>query len=165
MSISNQHPRVAYFCMEYGLDSSFPIYSGGLGILAGDIIKAAKDLKKPFFAVGIFWSEGYTRQTLDESGEPVDAYPETSRDALEPTGIEFSVEIRGKDVAVTAYKVTRFGNIPLYLMEPIHEEDRWLSNRLYSGDDDVRVAQEVLLGIGGIRMLQALGIEVDVSLQ
>jgi starch phosphorylase len=161
MSISNQNPRVAYFCMEYGLDSSFPIYSGGLGILAGDIIKAAKDLNKPFFAVGIFWSEGYTRQTLDESGEPVDAYPDTPRDALEPTGIEFSVEIRGKDVAVTAYKVTCFGNIPLYLMEPIHEEDRWLSKRLYSGDDDVRVAQEVLLGIGGVRMLQALGIEVD----
>ena len=75
--------------------------------------------------------------------------------------MRFDVLIRGKNVGVTAYRVTSFGNVPLYLMEPVEEEDRWLSRRLYSGDDDDRVAQEVLLGIGGVRMLEALGLDVD----
>ena len=151
---------VAYFCMEFGLDASLPIYSGGLGVLAGDIMKAAGDQQRDFVGVGIFWGEGYTVQTLDENNEPVDAYVATSRDVLEPTGVTATVRIRGADVPITAYRVTAFGSAPLYLLEPIDPADRWISRRLYEGDGDHRVAQELLLGVGGLRILRALQLPI-----
>ncbi|MCO4747319.1 MAG: alpha-glucan family phosphorylase [Proteobacteria bacterium] len=155
------HPAVAYFCMEFGLHQDFPIYAGGLGVLAGDLLKAAGDQGRPLVGIGIFWNKGYTVQTLDEGGNPVDAFVPTPRDVLEPTGVEVTVNIRGKDMAITAHRVTAFGNAPLYLLEPVDLEDRWVAQWLYGGDDDDRVAQEVLLGVGGVRVLQALGIPVD----
>ena len=75
-------PRVAYFCMEYGLDPSFPIYAGGLGILAGDHMKSVGDLRAPVTGIGLFWDEGYTRQVIGKGGVVEDHYPKTSRDAL-----------------------------------------------------------------------------------
>ncbi len=155
-------PRVAYFCMEYGLSEELPIYAGGLGILAGDYVKSAGDLKLPLTAIGIFWSEGYTVQRIGADGNPGDAYPVTSREALEPLAVRVSVKIRGKQVVLGAHRVTRHATGPLYLLEPVDEADRWITRRLYGGGDDDRVAQELVLGVGGVRLLRALGIEADV---
>ena len=155
-SSSTASPSIAYFCMEFGLHQEFPIYAGGLGVLAGDILKAAGDQQRPFVGAGIFWNHGYTVQTLDDTGTPVDTFIPTSRAVLEPTGVETTVTIRGKDVPITAHRVTAFNNATLYLLEPIHPDDQWVSKWLYGGSDDDRVAQEVLLGIGGVRVLQAM---------
>ncbi|MSP17752.1 MAG: alpha-glucan family phosphorylase [Myxococcales bacterium] len=155
-------PRVAYFCMEYALSEEFPIYSGGLGVLAGDHVKSAADLGVPLVAIGIFWSEGYTRQRLGPTGVPVDAYPVTPREALTATGAKATVTIRGREVTLIAWRVNRHGAGELYLLEPEREEDRWLTRRLYSGGPDLRVAQEIVLGVGGVRMLRALGVAPDV---
>jgi starch phosphorylase len=155
-------PRVAYFCMEYGLSEELPIYAGGLGILAGDYVKSAGDLKMPLTAVGIFWSEGYTVQKIGTDGKPHDAYPPTPRDALEPLSVRVTVNIRGKDVLLQAHRVVKHATGPLYLLEPVDDADRWITRRLYGGSGDDRVAQELVLGVGGVRLLRALGIEVDV---
>ena len=95
-------PRVAYFCMEYGLHEELPIYAGGLGILAGDYVKSAGDLRLPMVAIGILWSEGYTVQRIGADGMPFDQYLPTSRAALEPTRVEVKVHIRGKEVPLTS---------------------------------------------------------------
>ena len=149
--------------MEFGLDAALPIYSGGLGILAGDVIKAAGDASAPIVGIGIFWNRGYTRQTLDGDGLPVDAFPPSPRDALTATGVRFDVEIEGASITCTAHKVNRFTcGGELYLIEPLGDKDRELTACLYGGGARARVAQEILLGVGGIRMLRALGREVDV---
>lgn len=159
-----EHARkdlIAYYCMEFGLSEHLPIYSGGLGILAGDILKAAKDAELPMVGIGIFWSEGYCHQVRDERGQPRDGWLPTPRGALRPTGVEVSVRIRDRDVAITAWRVDSFGNAPLYLLEPVDPHDRWVSRRLYGGNADDRVAQEILLGVGGVRVLRALGLDVS----
>ena len=94
-------PRVAYFCMEYGLSPDLPIYSGGLGVLAGDHMKSAGDLRMPVTGIGLFWSEGYTRQIIDDAGEPRDIYPPTPRDALALVNASIEVTVRGKPVSLT----------------------------------------------------------------
>jgi starch phosphorylase len=154
-------PRVAYFCMEFGLGEDLPVYAGGLGILAGDVIKAAGDLRLPLTGVGIFWSEGYTVQRLTPAGGVVDEHPAVARGALLATGAVVNVRIRGRDVPITAYRVDREGLAPLYLLEPVEEAERWITRRLYGGAGDDRVAQEIVLGVGGVRILRALGIPVD----
>src|SRR5688572_11026703 len=78
------YPTVAYFCMEYGLDPGLTIYAGGLGVLAGDHMKSAGDLRRPVIGIGLLWDEGYTQQTIGAGGQPVDAYPKTRRDDLVP---------------------------------------------------------------------------------
>src|SRR5689334_17866692 len=88
-------PKVAYFCMEFGLHEDFKIYSGGLGILAGDILKAAKDGKYPLVGVGILWRQGYTKQFIDADGVLYDSHPEYRYDFLEDTGVEVKVKIKG----------------------------------------------------------------------
>ncbi len=160
--MSNQHSgQVAYFCMEFGLDPSLTIYSGGLGVLAGDILKANHDQGRDLLGIGILWDEGYTRQRLDEHGQPRDDYEKTNRDQLEPVEASFSVEIRGEEVALRAWLVRAFGNAPLYLIEPVSEVHRsQLTARLYSGGAADRVAQELILGVGGVRLLRALGVEL-----
>jgi len=142
--------------MEYGLHHSLPVYSGGLGVLAGDIVKAAHDQKRDFVAIGMFWGEGYTIQTINDEGSPVDTYAPTTREFVEPTNIKVPVTIRGKEIEITAYRVNSFGCCPLYLLEPVNPKDRWITRRLYGGDNEDRVAQEVLLGVGGVRFVQAL---------
>jgi glycogen phosphorylase len=160
---TSRKPTVAYFCMEYGVSPELPIYSGGLGVLAGDTMKSAGDLKLPVLGIGLFWHEGYTRQIIGKDGQPEDQYVSTSRDALEPvevSGVE--VEVLGKTVPLRAFKVKNYLSSTLYLLEPAEEEDRWITKRLYGGGDEDRLAQEIILGVGGVRLLRALGVEVEV---
>jgi len=155
-------PKVAYFCMEYGLHPSLPIYSGGLGVLAGDVMKAAGDLTAPMVGIGLLWDEGYVNQFVSAEGEPVDEYRKTSREALRALDVEIEVEVGGRQVPCRAYVVERFLKAKLYLLEPTQEHDRWITRRLYGGGEEDRVAQEIVLGVGGLRLLDALNEQVDV---
>jgi glycogen phosphorylase len=155
-------PRVAYFCMEYGLDPRFTSYAGGLGILAGDHMKSVGDLRLPVVGIGLLWDEGYTRQTIGDDGTPQDQYPKTDRSALTPVPVRFEVTVRGHVVPCIAWKVERYLAATLYLIEPERGDDRWITRRLYGGGSEDRLAQELLLGVGGVRLLAALGLEVDV---
>lgn len=156
-------PNVAYFCMEYGLSPDLPIYSGGLGVLAGDHLKSIGDLRLPLVGIGLFWSEGYTEQLIDADGQTVDRYPPTSRDALALCpDVAVEVTIKGAPALCHAYRVTRYTDAELYLLEPVAEADRWITRRLYGGGEEDRLAQEIVLGVGGVRLLQALGRDIDV---
>src|SRR5438874_6429667 len=116
-------PRVAYFCMEYGLDPGFPVYAGGLGILAGDHMKSAGDLHAPITGIGLFWDEGYTRQVIGTGGAVEDQYPKTSRDAVRRIDARVEVTVRGRRVPLRAWRVERYVKSTLYLLEPEREED------------------------------------------
>ncbi len=155
-------PTIGYFCMEFGLDASFPIYSGGLGILAGDHMKSVGDLRVPLVGIGLLWDQGYTRQVVSTKGELVDEYPTTKRDVLHRVEGRVEVTVKGKVVPLRAWKVDRFLSSELYLLEPEREADRWITQRLYGGDTVDRLAQEIVLGVGGVRMLDALGKTPDV---
>ena len=154
-------PHVAYFCMEFGLHESFPIYSGGLGILAGDFIKSAADLKLPVIGVGLLWERGYSVQRIGPDGQPFEEFPRYDYSYLRDTGVHVRVNVRGSEVPCNVWVTSRFGNVPLYLIQPTRLEDRWITNRLYEAGTDVRIAQEMLLGIGGARALTWLGIPVS----
>ncbi len=161
----NALPRVAYFCMEYGLDNRFKAYAGGLGILAGDYMKGAKDYGFPIVGIGIKWKQGYTDQMIDPAGQPYDTYHNYRYDFLEDTGVTVSVEIRRRDVKCKVWKLDCFGNAPLYLLDtdlPENGEDPWITGQLYGWFGEERIAQELVLGVGGVRALRALGIDVDV---
>lgn len=158
-------PTVAYFCMEFGLDARFTIYSGGLGILAGDHMKSASDLRLPVVGIGLLWDHGYVDQRLDEHGRPVDRYLATDRDGLEQVtlphgGVE--VTVRGETVPLIAWRVRRYLSGELYLLEPARHEHRWITARLYGGGSDDRLAQEIVLGVGGVRLLAAMHRSIDV---
>lgn len=158
-------PKVAYFCMEYGLDSQLPIYAGGLGILAGDYLKTAHELNLPVIGIGILWSQDYTTQLIGEDGYPYDLYPTFDFDELiEDTGVSIDLKIRGEDVPCRVWKVDRFENAPLYLLDTNIPGSKhgWITQKLYGGSEQDRVAQEIILGIGGIRALRVLGLDVDV---
>ena len=166
-------PKTAYFCMEYGLHESLPLYSGGLGILAGDHIKAASDVGLPLTAVGLFLRDGYFRQYFDKSGDQLDDYP-----AIDSTqhAVELATDSEGRTITVTvhvghrpvhlrAWKIC-VGKTKLYLLDTDFADNsfdiRFLTRRLYQGDRSIRVQQEIILGIGGIRLLRALGESFDV---
>lgn len=165
--------KVAYFCAEFGIDESLPIYSGGLGVLAGDHIKAANDLGLPLIGVGIFYSNGYFQQHIREDGVQEHLYPaiETSTLPIQlVTGQDgrpllIEVPIAGRRVFLKIWR-TDVGTIPVYLLnsdvEPNSEHDRRLTDTLYASDPDIRICQEMILGIGGVRLLHALGIVPDV---
>jgi len=155
-------PTVAYFCMEFGLHEEFPIYAGGLGILAGDFVKSAHDLGLPVVGVGLRWGHGYSRQRLGPDGTPVDEFPEYAADFLEDTGVRVRVRVHTREVEARVWRTERWGNAPLYLLEPVADDDRWITRRLYEHGLDCRVAQEILLGVGGVRALRKLGLEIDV---
>ena len=157
-----RRPNVAYFCMEYGLDPRLTTYAGGLGILAGDHMKSIGDLRLPVTGIGLLWDEGYTQQTIGADGAPHDQYPKTERAALAPVAARIEVTIRGKTVPCIAWKVEAYTRASLYLLEPAHAEDRWITRRLYGGGTEDRLAQEIILGVGGVRLLRALGLGVDV---
>lgn len=157
-------PRVAYLCMEYGLDDRLKIFSGGLGILAGDTLKAAHDEGLPVVGVGIKWKQGYGGQEIDSLGKAYDSFRSYDYSGvLEDTGVEVSVTIMGAHVRLKVWKADRFGNVPLYLLDadvpgnPV----TWITGQLYGWFGEERVAQEIILGVGGVRALRALGIEVD----
>ncbi|QZZ18865.1 alpha-glucan family phosphorylase [Leptothermofonsia sichuanensis E412] len=170
--ISKKHP-VAYFCAEFGIHESLPVYSGGLGILAGDHLKSASDLGVPMVGVGLFYRQGYFHQRLNRAGWQEDYYidnlfdrmpVELVRDAQgEPITIE--LQVRARMVKIQIWRV-QVGRVALYLLDTDREDndpiDRWLTGHLYGGNQETRIAQEVVLGIGGVRALQALGIEPGV---
>ena len=160
----------AFFCAEYGVHRSLPIYSGGLGALAGDILKEASDRALPLVAVGLLYRQGYFRQRIDAGGWQheywVDTDPERSPAALVtgPDGEPVTVTVPVRDLEVTAqlWRVD-VGRIPLLLLDTERPENdvaaRWITSRLYIGDPELRLAQYILLGVGGVRALQALDIE------
>jgi len=167
-------PETAYFCMEYGLHESLSLYSGGLGVLAGDHAKAASDLRLPFTAIGLFLREGYFKQSFNANGWQESTYPVldpakhpvslvTGTNGSDP--ITVSVPIGSQTVHVRAWKLN-LGHTDLYLLDTDFdanpEEFRPLTRRLYQGGDHERIRQELILGIGGLRMLRALGGEPDV---
>ena len=157
-------PRVAYFCMEYGLSSALPIYAGGLGVLAGDYLKAAKDLNAPVTGIGILWNQDYTEQFIGQDGYPYDMYPNYDFSSLEDTGLKVTLRVRGADVTCKVHKIEKYGNATIYLLDTNFpgSPHGWMTNRLYGGVEQDRVAAEMILGIGGVRALRALGIEVDI---
>jgi starch phosphorylase len=160
---NNKRPRVAYFCMEYGLESDFKMYAGGLGILAGDYMKGAKDHEYPIVGIGIKWKQGYTDQLIDAEGRPYDCYHNYDYDFLEDTGVVVEVEIRDEVVKCKVWKCDQFGNAPLYLLDTdLPDNNSWITGQLYGWFGEERIAQELVLGVGGVRALKALGIEVDV---
>ncbi|HEY8891493.1 MAG TPA: alpha-glucan family phosphorylase [Clostridium sp.] len=163
MDISNL-PRVAYFCMEYGLHSDFKTYAGGLGILAGDHLKGAKDLNLPLVGIGLKWKQGYTEQFIDENGKVFDTYHNYDYDFLEDTKVKVTVKIRNLDIVCKVWRLEEFGNNPIYLLDTDIPEnsDKWITGQLYGWFGEERIAQEIVLGIGGIKALRALELPIDV---
>ena len=161
--------KVAYFSMEFGLHESLPIYSGGLGILAGDHLKSASDAGIPLAGVGILYRQGYFRQYLNNEGWQQEYYPENDFYNLplilerDDKGIplSFQLEFGARRFQVHIWRV-QVGRVPLYLLDTNLEEnrpeDRLITAQLYFGDKEMRIIQEILLGIGGIRALRAVGI-------
>ncbi len=162
--------KVAYFCAEFGLHNSVPIYSGGLGVLAGDHCKASSDLGIPLVGVGLFYQKGYFDQRIR-----VDGWQEDSDDEFDlsltpvvpltgPTGqsVLATVQTSGRPVHVRAFRML-VGRVPVILLdtnlEANHPDDRALMNKLYAGGPDMRLRQEWILGVGGVRVLRALSIE------
>jgi len=163
-------PRpVAYFSAEFGLHESLPIYSGGLGVLAGDHVKSASDLDIPLVGVGLFYGQGYFRQWLDRTGWQHEEYLPTDvsqlpmAPAISKNGqtVTIRIETRGASIAAKVWRV-KVGRIDLLLLDTNVDgntpEDRELTSRLYGGDGRERVRQELLLGVGGFRALKAMGI-------
>src|SRR5215467_4515510 len=160
----------AYFCAEYGFHESFPIYSGGLGVLAADYCKAASDEHASFVAVGLLYEQGYFSQTVDNDGNQHAEYRERDpRDLpVEPARtaagdwLKVSVRIAQREVVARLWKA-QVGRVPVYLLDTNCEEnapsDRDITHRLYGGDESTRVRQEMILGIGGVRALRAVGVQ------
>jgi starch phosphorylase len=171
-TLTRKNP-VAYFCAEYGIHVSLPLYSGGLGILAGDHLKSASDLRLPLVAVGLLYRYGYFRQRLTRDGWQEEHYGVTHpevlpiREVMDETGAPVHVEVlmRGRNVRARAWRVD-VGRVPLYLLDtdvPENEEtDRWVTGHLYGGDRETRIVQEMMLGLGGVRLLRRLNIEPGV---
>lgn len=167
--LSQEHP-VAYFCAEFGIHESLPVYSGGLGILAGDHLKSASDLGVPMVGVGLLYRQGYFHQRLNRNGWQEDYYTDNPFEQMplelvtnaagEPVTVQ--LQIRQRHVKVQIWLV-QVGRVRLYLLDTDREDndpiDRWLTGHLYGGNQETRIAQEVVLGIGGVKALQALGIE------
>lgn len=162
--------QIAYFCFEFGFHESLPIYSGGLGILAGDHCKAASDLRLPFVAVGLLYRQGYFFQTIDNQGVQQVTYSDSDFEDLPVTPVlhDDGSEVR-IDVALPQRKVTckiwqvKIGHVRLYLLDTDLPEnstqDRLITHHLYGGDKTMRIEQEIVLGIGGVRALQAIGVK------
>jgi len=160
---------VAYFSAEFGIHESLPIYSGGLGVLSGDHIKSASSLGLPLVAIGLFYSQGYFRQHLDSDGLQNEEYVDTMVDNLpieeakQPNGDSITIKLETRDGVLLA-KVWQMqvGRVQLFLLdcnvEGNRPEDRQLTSRLYGGDERTRIRQELVLGVGGVKALRALGI-------
>jgi len=168
-AITAEHP-VAYFCAEYGVHNSLPLYSGGLGVLAGDHLKSASDLGLPLVAVGLLYHYGYFRQRLNREGWQEEFYGETDPAQLPLHEIKtehgapllVEVLIRERRVRAQVWRAD-IGRVPLFLLDTNiaanEETDRWVTGHLYGGDRETRIVQEMLLGIGGVRLLRKLGIQ------
>ncbi len=167
--VLNKDRPIAYFSTEYGLHESLPIYSGGLGVLSGDHLKSASDLNIPLVAVGLLYRNGYFRQQIDRDARQVPLYPENNFAELpiervqeqDGSPVYMQFELPGRQLFVQIWRV-KVGRISLYLMDtdiPMNTpDDRKITARLYEADRDYRLRQEILLGMGGVRMLGRLGI-------
>lgn len=158
---------IAYFCLEYGLTECLPIYSGGMGVLAGDYLKSASDLGLPMVAVGLLYQQGYFRQYLNADGWQGETYEEIDFHSVpveleKRDGVPVRVEVDypGRRVVAQIWRV-QVGRLALYLLDtnvPQNSpEDRRITHTLYGGDNEMRIRQEIMLGIGGLRALRALG--------
>jgi starch phosphorylase len=164
---------IGYFSMEFGLHESIPLYSGGLGILAGDHLKTASDLSLPLVGVGLFYNEGYFRQKINHEGWQTEFYdfndpfymPMSRVEDRSGNPLTISVKIENQDVYAQIWRID-VGRVPLYLLDtdlPLNQaEQRRITSRLYAGGEDLRIPQEMILGIGGVRALQAMGIQPTV---
>jgi starch phosphorylase len=161
-------PVVAYFSMEIGLDASIPTYAGGLGVLAGDTIRSAADMEIPMVAVTLLHRHGYFHQRIDEQGRQIEEPVVWDvEDLLERLDARVTVEIEGRPVQIGVWRYYVSGitglQVPVYLLDtglPENaESDRALTNALYGGDPHYRLCQETVLGLGGVKMLRALGHE------
>lgn len=164
---------VAYFSMEFGASESLPIYAGGLGVLAGDVLKASSDLGVPVVGIGLLYQRGYFRQTIDANGDQREVYPYNDpaqlpvSQVLTPSGERVSVALSfpGRTVHANVWKA-QIGRVPLYLLDTKDARndaaDRAITADLYGGDQETRLQQEIVLGIGGWRALEQLGIDCAV---
>ncbi len=169
-----KRPTIAYFSMEFGITECLQSYSGGLGILSGDHLKSASDLDLPLVGVGLLYQEGYFQQYLNADGYQQELYPINDYSVLpvilqrkpDGTPIKISVPMPGRELYAQIWKV-QVGRIPLFLLdsnvpENTRQEDRILTDRLYGGDKRTRIRQEILMGIGGIRVLEALDLRPSI---
>lgn len=164
---------VAYFSMEFGLGSVLPLYAGGLGVLAGDFLKTASDLDVPLVGIGLLYQEGYFRQMLDSSGAQQEFYPYNEPAAM-PIGpalaqdgsqLRIALELPGRTVYLRVWQVS-VGRIKLYLLDSNDilntAPDRGITTKLYGGGAELRLMQEIVLGVGGWRIIEALHPEIDI---
>jgi starch phosphorylase len=166
-------PLVAYFSAEFGLTECLSIFAGGLGVLAGDHLKSASDLGVPLIGVGLLYQQGYFRQYLNEAGWQQEAYEDNDFHNLPPrlerrpdgTALTVEVPYPGRRVTAQVWRV-QVGRVPLYLLDTNvsanRPEDRDITYQLYGGDLEMRIEQEIMLGIGGYRALEAMGLEPTV---
>ncbi len=160
---------IAYFCAEYGVHESLGIYSGGLGVLAGDHMKSASDMALPFFGVGLLYRKGYFRQSIDADGHQEHAYPDYDLARLPLSRVQdqdglpltVSIELPGRDLSIAVW-LAQVGRVPVLLLDTdVAEnavEDRPITHILYVRGREMRLHQELVLGIGGVRALRALGL-------
>ena len=164
---------IAYFSMEFGIGEALPLYAGGLGILAGDYLKSASDLQVPVVGVGLLYQQGYFRQMLDSEGWQQEFYPLSDPGSLpvEPlyrdTGewLQVSIDLPGRALLLRIWKA-KVGNVTLYLLDSNHPlntpVDRGITAQLYGGSKEIRLLQEIVLGIGGWRVIEALGLDINI---
>jgi len=165
-----QTDLVAYFCAEFGFHESLPIYSGGLGILAGDHCKSASDMRLPFIGVGLLYRQGYFHQTIDTEGNQNAMYTDSDFEDLpvspvlrdDGSEVRVKLDLPGRALQVKVWQV-KVGHVTLYLLDTDLDEnthdDRDITHRLYGGDRTTRLQQEIVLGIGGVRALVELGLK------
>lgn len=165
--------QIAYFCFEFGFHESLPVYSGGLGILAGDHCKTASDLCLPFVAVGLLYRQGYFFQTIDGCGNQQAIYADWDFDDLpvspvlqeDGTEVRVTVSFPGRTVTIKVWRA-QIGHVPLYLLDTDIPEnsqhDRLITHQLYGGDKTMRMEQELILGMGGVEALKVMGIKPTV---
>ena len=168
---SSQKPKVAYFSMEIGIKSSIPTYSGGLGILAGDILKSAADMGLPVVGVTLLYNFGYFKQGINQEGRQYEIYPNFDpRNELRELPERTHINLEGDDVTLRAWRYNIIGRnghiVPVLFLDTngVNGNNRGqsdITNHLYGGDKNYRIKQEAILGIGGVRMLEALGLNID----
>lgn len=162
-----RRPRIAYFCAEFGLHECLPQYAGGLGILAGDHLKSASDLGVPLVGVGLLYQNGYYSQALRADGSTRVSYPslDCARLPIHDTGQSVRVPIARRAVQARIWRI-QVGRVPLFLLDtdvPANRPaDRRITARLYGGDQHTRIQQEIVLGVGGVRALDAVGVRANV---
>ena len=164
---------IAYFSMEFGLGEALPFYSGGLGILAGDFLKTASDLGLPLYGIGLLYQQGYFRQSIDAAGKQTELYPYNDpaimpimplRDA-DDNWVKVEIELPGRMLSLRAWEVV-VGRVRLYLLDandPMNTpHDRGITEKLYGGSHEVRLLQEIALGVGGWRLLETMKIDCEI---